>query len=129
MQDPYIKIFRGIVRKFHEQAQSISQAGQRNPAFVLLSGKINERTPKEKMEETIKKKRRAVVTRPTVANELLKAGYKVNQIKSIWREDLLAWEFDLDVTSAKIVKDCYKKIGRPAPRAIQLFLKEGAADE
>lgn len=109
--------------------KSSTRRGNGTPPLFCFREKINERTPKEKMEETIKKKRRAVVTRPTVANELLKAGYKVNQIKSIWREDLLAWEFDLDVTSAKIVKDCYKKIGRPAPRAIQLFLKEGAADE
>ena len=72
-------------------------------------------------------KRRATITRPTVARALQNAGYELTPIKSIWNPDRVDWEFDLDSISAEIVRGCYAKIGKKPPLAVRSFLEEQEA--
>lgn len=69
---------------------------------------------------------KATITRPTVARALQAAGHEVTPIKSIWAPDRVDWEFDLDSTSAQIVKNAYEKIGKKPPLAVRTFLEQEA---
>ena len=81
------------------------------------------------MIKTDTKATRAAVTRPSIARALQAAGYDVKPVPSIWREGFTAWEYDLDTTSAEIVRACYEKIGKEPPRSVLNFIKsqEGQA--
>lgn len=71
-------------------------------------------------------KLRATITRPTVARALQAAGYEVTPSKSIWDHSRTDWEYDLDATSARIVYNEYKKIGKKPPLAVRTFLEQEA---
>lgn len=69
---------------------------------------------------------KATITRPTVARALQAAGYEVTPIPSIWAPDRVDWEFELNSTSAHIVKDVYERLGKQPPLAVRTFLEQEA---
>ena len=69
---------------------------------------------------------KATITRPTVARALQAAGYAVAPVPSIWAPDRVDWEFELDSTSAQIVKNAYEKLGKMPPLAVRTFLEQEA---
>ena len=71
-------------------------------------------------------KPKATITRPTVARALQAAGYEVTPSKSISDHSRTDWEYDLDATSARIVYNEYKKIGKKPPLAVRTFPEQEA---
>lgn len=67
----------------------------------------------------------ALITRPRLAGQLQREGYKLTPMQSPWEKDRTVWEITLDRVSADIIANYYNRIGKPVPAAVARYLKRG----
>lgn len=65
-------------------------------------------------------------TRPSLAAELMQAGYEARQTVNPWDPNLRAWVFEIDAVGVDIIKTHYARAGKKPPRSIEQMAK-GAA--
>ena len=61
--------------------------------------------------------------RPTLASELIAAGYTAETKVSPWDEKKTLWLFDLDEKAVAIIRRHYVRANKPLPKVITDFLK------
>ena len=77
--------------------------------------------------ETKQNKIMFTCSRPTLATELIDAGYSAEQKTSPWDKQKTLWVFELDDKAVDIVRRHYVRVNRPMPKRIVDFLKSRTA--
>lgn len=65
-------------------------------------------------------------TRPSLAGQLMSAGFRCEPAPNPYRPELSAWSFDLTMSLAFAVAEYYKGIRKAPPKAIRDYLKAEA---
>ena len=60
-----------------------------------------------------------IVTRPTLASQLMDAGIAGEIVSNPWKPNLSAWLFPINDQSREIITAYYREIGKPVPLSVK----------
>ena len=59
-----------------------------------------------------------IITRPTLASQLIDAGVPGKVVSNPWKPKLSAWLFPVNDQSREIISRFYQEIGKPVPLSV-----------
>ncbi len=70
-----------------------------------------------------------ICTRPLLAAELMRLGFEGRETVNPWKPSLVAWLFELNSESARIVAAYYAQIGQQPPAIVCEYVKGRRGNE